>query len=79
MENKTSFMKSMVHDCQVDHNYWNYDTFVYYTFCSKVGGQLMLNPDWPPIYIEAVSKRNTSAASAQLRHLGRSTIAIASS
>ena len=39
----------------------------------------MLNPDWPPIYIETVSKRNTSAASAQLGHLGRSPIAIASS
>ena len=39
----------------------------------------MLSPDWPPIYIEAVSQRNTNAASAQLRHLGRNTVAIASS
>ena len=25
MENKTSFMKSVVYDCQVDQRYWNYD------------------------------------------------------
>ena len=25
MENKTSFMKLVVHDCQVNHRYWNYD------------------------------------------------------
>ena len=25
MEKKTSFMKSVVHDCQVNHSYWNYD------------------------------------------------------
>ena len=23
IENKTSFMKSVVHDCQVDHDHWN--------------------------------------------------------
>ena len=26
MENKTSFMKSVVHGCQVDHSYWIYDS-----------------------------------------------------
>lgn len=36
-----------------------------------------LNSDCPSIYIEAASKRNTSAASPQLRHLGRSMIAVA--
>ena len=48
VENKTRFMKSMVHDCQVGHSYWNYTSY------SKVGGQLMLNLDWPPIDTEAV-------------------------
>ena len=24
-ESKTSFMNSVVHDCQVDHSLWNYD------------------------------------------------------
>ena len=33
MPNKTSFMKSVAHDCQVDHSHWNF-----YTACSKVGG-----------------------------------------
>ena len=66
-------MESVVHHCQVDHIHWNYDIH------SKVGGQLMLNPDWYPIYIKAVSKRNTSAATAQLRHQGRNTIATATS
>ena len=48
--------------------------------CSKAGDQLLLNlPDFQLIYREAVSKRNISAVSAQLRHLGRSTIAIVSS
>ena len=54
-------------------------TILYYIILSKVGGQLMLNPDWSHIYIELVSKRNTVAASTQLRPLDRSTIAIASS
>ena len=36
-------------------------------------------PGFPAVYIKAAPKRNISAVSAQLRHLGRSTIAIASS
>ena len=39
----------------------------------------MLNPDCSPIYTEAVSKRNTSAASSKLRHLDCSTTAVVSS
>ena len=48
-----SFMKSVV---QVGHGQWNYNII------NLVSGQLLLNPDWPPIYTVAVTKRNTSAA-----------------
>ena len=44
MENKTSFMKSVVHDCQVvDHSHWNYDII---HLDRTVSGQPMLSPDW---------------------------------
>ena len=75
IENNTSFMKLVVHIARLIIANGIMILYILFEDWWSVDAE----PDWPPIYIDAISKRNTSAASEQLRHLGRSTIAIASS